>query len=70
MSNINTDTEILICRRRIYSREIKYVYMHYGEIMIDSFYAEIKFDYMMRGLYDSDRNIFEITSLLFIIDSV
>lgn len=44
--------------------------MHYGEIMIDSFYAEIKFDYMMRGLYDSDRNIFEITSLLFIIDNV
>ena len=38
--------------------------------MIDSFYAEIKFDYMMRALYDSDKNIFEITSLLFIIDNL
>ena len=44
--------------------------MLYGEIMIDSFYAEIKFDYMMRAMYDSDKNIFEITSLLFIIDNV
>lgn len=69
ISVMNADSEILVCRRRIYSREIKYVYMHYGEIMIDSFYAEIKFDYMMRGLYDSDKNIFEITSLLFIIDN-
>ena len=25
---------------------------------------------MMRGLYDGDKNIFEITSLLFIIDNV
>lgn len=37
--------------------------------MIDSLYSEIKFDYMMRELYDSDKNIFEITSLFFIIDN-
>jgi hypothetical protein len=37
--------------------------------MIDSLYSEIKFDYMMRGLFDSDKNVFEITSLFFIIDN-
>lgn len=61
---------MFICRRRIYSRELKYVFMLYGEVMIDSLYSEIKFDYMMRGLYDNDKNIYDITSLFFIIDNI
>lgn len=44
--------------------------MLYGEVMIDSLYSEIKFDYMMRGLYDNDKNIYDITSLFFIIDNI
>ncbi len=67
---MNTEVEVLVCRRRLFSREIKYIYPNYGEAVIDSLYSEVKFDYMMRGLFDSDKNIYEVTSLLFIIDNV
>lgn len=68
MTCLNFETEVIICRRRIYARELKYTFNLYGENMIDSLYSEIKFDYMMRGLYDTQKNIFDITALYFIID--